>query len=438
MKPGYISKRRRKFFFIQIDKTIGVERMTILREISAVLGLCMILTAMAASAADFTLSIYGNANMDDTINDQDTAYVQDVIHGTKAATNLSDANHDGTIDEKDIDQIKQIIDGTEKKLVVQDDAGDAIAIDMPVASAITGDRSHAEAMRAIKATDRIIAVTKGIEDQSVFFPELSKLPSVASEYGKDPDWEAILNLKPTIYITQYADDKKQLPRIQVVLLKLWEPSGFEERIVKLGYIFDRRDEAIQYIKWHNDTIESIKDRIEGQSEKSQPRILLASVYADGIHVHTNRSGGGQIPDIIGVKILGGDLIGSHPLLDSEWVIKQNPEVILLLDVPDSVKKGYNTSDTSEMAAYRNDFMNNTIFKKLDAVKNKRVYVLDGKSMTYSGSYILSIAYMAKLFYPEVFRDFDPRVVHQEYLKLQGLDYNLKENGIFVYPPIEGK
>jgi len=412
--------------------------MRILREILTVLGLCIILSSMVASAADFTLGIYGNANMDDTIDDQDIAFVKDVLSGAKSATNLTDANYDGKIDEKDIDQINQIIDGTEKKLVVQDDAGDAVAIDMPVASAITGDRSHAEAVRAIKATDKIIAVTKGIEDQPVFFPELSKLPSVASEYGKDPDWEAILKLKPHIYITQYADDKKQLPRIRVVLLKLWEPRGFEERIVKMGYIFDRRDEAIQYIKWHNDTIEFIKDRIVGQSEKSQPRILLASVYADGIHIHTNRSGGGQIPDIIGVKILGGDLIGNHPLLDSEWVIKQNPEVILLLDVPDSVKKGYNTSDSSEMAAYRNDFMNNTIFEKLDAVKNKRVYVLDGKSMTYSGSYILSIAYMAQLFYPELFKDFDPRAVHQEYLKLQGLDYNLKDNGVFVYPSIEGR
>lgn len=175
--------------------------MRISREILTVFGLWIILSSMVASAADFTLGIYGNANMDDAVDDQDIAFVKDVLSGAKSATNLTDANYDGKIDEKDIDQINQIIDGTEKKLVVQDDAGDAVAIDMPVASAITGDRSHAEAVRAIKATDKIIAVTKGIKDQPVFFPELSKLPSVASEYGKDPDYEKILQLKPSLYLT---------------------------------------------------------------------------------------------------------------------------------------------------------------------------------------------------------------------------------------------
>lgn len=412
--------------------------MKLRQEFMAVLGLCIILTAMAASAADFTLGIYGNANMDDTINEQDIDYVQDVIHGTKLATNLTDANHDEKIDGKDIEQIKQIINGTEKELIIYDDAGDVVTIHEPVATAIAGSRESSEALRAIEATGEIIAVDAGVKNQSVFFPELSKLPRVAAEYGKSADYEAILKLKPNIYLpgySAYAEDKKNLPGVSVIFLKLYLPDGFTERVAKLGYIFDRREEATQYIKWHNDTIESIKDRIAGQSEKSQPRILLASVYADGIHVHTNQSGGGRLPDIIGVKILGGDLIGGHPLLDPEWVIKQNPEVIVLLDIPNSVKKGYETNDPSAMAAYRDEFMNNTVFAELDAVKNGRVYVLDGSSMSYSGSYILSIAYMAKLFYPELFRDFDPRAIHQEYLKMQGLDYDVKENGVFVYPAI---
>lgn len=37
----------------------------------------------------FALGIYGNANMDDSIDDKDIAYVEGVINGTNAATNLS-------------------------------------------------------------------------------------------------------------------------------------------------------------------------------------------------------------------------------------------------------------------------------------------------------------------------------------------------------------
>lgn len=397
-------------------------------------------SSIAASTANFTLSVFGNANLDDTINEQDVAYVQDVIKGTKAPTNLTDANHDGKVDEKDIEQIKQIINGTEKELIIYDDSGDAVTINEPVSTAVASSREYDEALRAIEATDSIIAVDTGVKNSSAYFPELGKLPGIAGEYGKNPDYEAVLKLKPDVYLSgfsNYEQDKKSLSGISAIYLKLWMPEGFTERVAKLGYIFNKREEARQYIQWHNDTIETIKEEIAGQSGKSQPRILLASVYADGIHVHTNQSGGGQIPGIIGVKILGEDLIGSHPLLDPEWVIKQNPQVILLLDIPDSIPKGYGTNDTSGMAAYRDEFMKDSSFSKLDAVVNGRVYLLDGKSMTYTGSYILSIAYMAKLFYPELFKDFDPRAVHQEYLKMQGLDYNLKENGVFVYPPIEG-
>lgn len=418
-------------------KSLRVEK-ELLRDILAILGSCIILTAIAASAADFTLGIYGNANMDNTINVQDVAYVQEVINGTMPATNLTDANHDGKIDENDIDQIKRIINGTEKALIIKDDANDVVTIPMPVKTTISSSREYAEALRAIKAGNKIIAVDDATKSQTAYFPELSKLPRISGEYGKNPDYEAILKLKPDTYLSGFSDykgDKKNLPEISVIYLKLWEPDGFTERVAKMGYIFDKRDEANNYIKWHTDTIESIKDKIANQSNESQPRILMASVYSDGIHVHTNKSGGGQIPGIVGVKILGEGLIGEHPLLDPEWVLKENPEVIVLLDIPDSVKKGYNTSDFSGMSAYRSEFMNDTRFAKIDAVKNGRVYLLDGKDMTYTGSYILSIAYMAKLFYPELLHDFDPQAIHQEYLKLQGLDYNLKNNGVFVYPPI---
>ena len=68
----------------------------------AVLTLCVSLAFIPASAADFTLQIFGNANMDDTINELDIEYVQGIIDGSKDKTELADANYDGKIDEEDI------------------------------------------------------------------------------------------------------------------------------------------------------------------------------------------------------------------------------------------------------------------------------------------------------------------------------------------------
>lgn len=75
---------------------------------------------MPAAGADYTLDIFGNANMDDTIDVQDVVYVKGIIYGSESPTDFADANYDGTIDEKDIDQIEAIIEGSESGAVLMD------------------------------------------------------------------------------------------------------------------------------------------------------------------------------------------------------------------------------------------------------------------------------------------------------------------------------
>ncbi len=50
---------------------------------------------------------------------------------------------------------------------------------------------------------------------------------------------------------------------------------------------------------------------------------------------------------------------------------------------------------------------------------------------------MGATYMAKILHPGLFGDLDPEAIHQEYLtEYQGLNYDLNEHGVFVYPPIE--
>jgi iron complex transport system substrate-binding protein len=68
---------------------------------------------------------------------------------------------------------------------------------------------------------------------------------------------------------------------------------------------------------------------------------------------------------------------------------------------------------------------------VSAVVNKRVHVNYGPLFTIS---TLGYAYMAKWLNPDLFEDFDPQVLHQEYIdKFLKIDYDLNERGVFVYP-----
>lgn len=64
------------------------------------------------SSGDITpgkLLIYGNADGDYDIDQDDVAYLEDIIAGKKEKTDMADANCDGDINQEDIDLVKKLI-----------------------------------------------------------------------------------------------------------------------------------------------------------------------------------------------------------------------------------------------------------------------------------------------------------------------------------------
>ena len=62
-----------------------------------------------SDASSWTLEIFGNANLDDTIDEADVSYVEGILAGNNNSTDFADANHDGLVDDKDIEQIRSIM-----------------------------------------------------------------------------------------------------------------------------------------------------------------------------------------------------------------------------------------------------------------------------------------------------------------------------------------
>ena len=51
--------------------------------------------------------------------------------------------------------------------------------------------------------------------------------------------------------------------------------------------------------------------------------------------------------------------------------------------------------------------------------------------------VVSTAYFAKWFHPDIFEDMDPQMIQQEYLeRFQRIDFNVSEHGVFVYPEMK--
>ncbi|MEA1864643.1 MAG: ABC transporter substrate-binding protein [Euryarchaeota archaeon] len=398
----------------------------------------MLLLAPPTAASDYTLEIFGNANEDDTINMQDVTYTELIILEYRDRTELADGKYDGKINMQDVTQIELVILGKEMELTLIDTTDRIVTVKEPVERVVAFHSGHAETMRSITAKDKIVGVSKYvIEDE--FLSEFVDYPNVGSTGS--PNYEEILNLHPDI-VFLYAtfsmssceaiqNKLKELdPEIAVIRMDTFKPESYVEETRKLGYILEKKEEANELIDFYEGWMNGMDDRLEEISEDNRPKIY----YENRKPYYTVGAGTGhqQKLEIAGGNNLFSDRNGYFDV-DPEAVVERNPEIIVRTDAH---VRGYGTDDITELSDIRNEIMNRPEFSKVAAVNNESVWVINNQIIG-GVRHFVGIGYMAKWFHPELFEDLDPQAIHQEYVtEFQGLDYDLSEHGVFVYPPPE--
>ena len=399
---------------------------------------------ITTASEDEPLGIYGNANEDDIIDMRDTTYTKLIIFRKKPETKFTDANYDGKVSMLDVGQIKLIIFGKQKKLTVEDDFGEAITFRFPIERFIYhGHNTYVyETLRALGVEDRLVGITHrfvapdGYRYSKNYYPELVGFTDVG--ILKSPDYEIINELKPDAVITDEERylDREKMPGIPVIAMDVRLPQ-FTENTRKYGYIFDKREEAEEFINWFERWENLLRERTEELSE-DEKRLVLVCYYTPGAKSfgvpgkdHYSSAG----VRLAGGNNLGDEISGSGSLkVDAEWLIERNPEIIVFQVAKEFL--GYDVEDASEAKALRDDFLSLTEWAEVDAVKNKRVYLIAYPYLSVGGaSGLIGCVYWAKWFYPDLFKDIDPQEMHQEFVtKYQHLDLNVREDCKSIYPP----
>jgi iron complex transport system substrate-binding protein len=405
-----------------------------------ILALLIALTASSGalgSGSDFTLGIFGNANMDDTIDENDIAYVDGVIKGTNIATNLSDANYDGKIDEKDIDQIKDIMQRTEKELTVVQYIGNGpefaeepVTVHMPIKTIIDASYNKVKMLCALDAQDKIV----GIVESAKTVTELATFMEDKTVIGQSDhvwDIEKILKIRPDIIHSssgmkspEYRDALKAA-NIPLVMMEFSIPEKYSREVMNMGYLLDKKERAEEIINFEGQHINLIRERLKELKPEQKPRVYLESyndykVFGPGSPYYDS------IMNCGGISIF--DDVASSATIDPEAVIVRNPQVIIKLIYSGKVPSGYNVTDTSQLEKVRSDLLSRPGWDKIDAVTNGRVYLIDlDANSVHPGVYL---SYLAKWFHPEMFEDVDPAAIHKEWFeRFLGIEYK----GVYAYP-----
>lgn len=405
---------------------------------------CISLAASPATAAGYTLGIFGNANLDDTIDENDIEYVRGIIRGTNDATELADVNHDGQIDEDDIAHIERIISGDETSLTLNTfsihEKAKVITVHKPVERIVVLAISGGEAIRIVNSADKVVGVGSGFSEEKnkAMFPHLSQRPQVGT--WSNPDIEAIVSLNPDLVIAdvrwpdpELLEDKLQGFDIPVVRMGFTYPDFSIQEMVALGYILDERESAEEFAEFMIGYLNLIDDRLSTLSEGEKPRVYpMYSIYKPGsegsiVHMLCNKAGGINV-----AADLRGGTGGMYPEIDPEWLIVANPEAIFQWSSPG----GYNVDDPSKMEEEWKRIISIPELADVTAIKDHRVLLLTTE-ITSRPCWFVSLAYLAKFLHPDIFEDLDPQAIHQEYLtRFQGLEYSLDQRGVFVYQSLE--
>lgn len=309
-------------------------------------------------------------------------------------------------------------------VAVEDALGRNVQVTLPIQRIVVLNSDVVEILRTLKAEDRVVGVFSEISREPEFWGDLVKKPKVGS--WRDPDMEAIAALKPDLVIAYsrnpgpLLEQKMALFGIQVLRFDFYKVDTLEREVQVMGKLLKLEKEAARFCNWQRWYLSMFQEKIAGTSRR--PAVYIES-YTD-YHAAGPGSGGHEMCVLAGGRNIAACLSIPYPRITPEWVVSRNPEVIVKAA---SHGNGYISPAPTAFNQRRDAILKRPAWHHIPAVSSGNVHVMDSAIWTGPRA-IIGIAHMVRWMHPHLFRDFDPKAVHREYLEtFQGVPYK----GVYV-------
>jgi iron complex transport system substrate-binding protein len=297
-------------------------------------------------------------------------------------------------------------------ITVVDSAGREVQIPYPVNKIVLLTADNCELALVLGCEDKIVGVEEGAHDYVEIGDRFNKAENVGNY--NDPDLEKIANLKPDVVfgyktsITNGVADRLKDLGIPFVVCECNKIQTFEKDVELMGIILGTEDKAKEFLAFHNTVMCKISDRTKNISSDQ-----LTSMYITGGSKRPYATYGKDVDpyfSIVGAKNIASELSGSQPTVSPEWILEENPQVIIEWIGSTRIKT---TADP--LIDVQKSYQNDSVLSKTDAVKDGRVHVMGWR--VFKGlRFSIGLLYWAKWCHPDLFEDVDPEEAHRQYLK----------------------
>ncbi|MDR1404842.1 MAG: hypothetical protein LBJ20_04680 [Candidatus Methanoplasma sp.] len=431
---------------------------------------------------DVNLEIFGNADKDWKIDENDAKLVEEYIKAqsdgdsektseieVKISLRFADADNNGVIDDRDVKQIRAVADGTADHLWFLDGVQRERDMDLDVDRIGAEYFTNTEMMLILGQSDKVVAVDNApYVCRDFYFSEKqqSNLRNMVNMSVPDYDLINSMNLDVLLIFApstaaKYEEKQEKIVGCDVLYLGLYIPdltntskSNFIQGILKAGYIFGNVERAEAYTNWVTDNRDKLLGLAESIPDGEKPVVGMSNYMAGQYFLDETKntftlykSGDplGQAVILAGgrnvLKIIGGDgdssggatvqvdaVFNDDPNVHADFfflhMVKYTYGGSVNQEVPDH---GYDTDDYSEITAAWENADSRTL------VMDEKIALIAGDFRNGCTGGILLAAYMAKIINPEVYSSVDPVELHNEYIGWMGIgDYDVNKKGVFVY------
>lgn len=312
----------------------------------------------------------------------------------------------------------------------RDAFGNTVNVTTPIRRIVAINSDAVEILCAVGAKDNIVGISSHTAENPGPLKGLAEKAVVGS--SMNPSIEKIIECRPDLVIAyemwmsqEAFEDKLKPLGIPVARMYCYRLDHLDEEIRTLGRLTGRKDRAEAYIA----DMHRIIDMVRRRTERIQPRVRVYNESYAPYKTVSDGCGGDILLELAGVANIAAAQPVPWPEITAEWVVEQNPELIVKVASATFIKNGYGVDDTRAIDTFRADLINRPVWDQIDAVKNGRVHIL-ASELWVGPRAPIGILYIAKWAYPERFADMDPQTIHRRWLK-KWHDRELK--GIYAYP-----
>ena len=318
-----------------------------------------------------------------------------------------------------------------ESVTVFDHSGTRVQVTTPVEKLISVNSGMTALICALGAGDKLI----GRDTFSTFPTFAREQVEVIAESSANCNLELLISKTPdlimadTMFYPQYRE-KLDAAGIPSYVDSTSDPERLLTLIRSAGLVLDANDKAEElagFVTRYTDLVDTRVARLDWKGGY-KPRVFF-EWHSNYETANAETSFHKPIAEAGGINIAAGQPVRT-PVMSSEWIIQQNPEVI--------VNRISGDATLEQMRRAYEDIVNRPGWDQIDAVKNDRVHIIKS-DVFLTFRYPVGLLYYAKWFHPDLFTDVDPEAVHREAIEtFFGPDEwdMVARHETFVYPPAE--